>query len=70
MARSAHSSLSFFAEEFPDGFRDDEPTWFAYCPDSCEKRTLPQHRDCPYFAGAERDEDGTAIAFRCALREH
>jgi hypothetical protein len=66
MDRKSIRSLTFFSEEFPDGFRDEEPTWFAYCPDACEKRTLPQHRECPYFGGTERDEEGVEIAFRCA----
>jgi hypothetical protein len=70
MARTARSSLTFLSEEFPDGFRDEEPIWFAYCPENCEKRTLPQHRECPYFGGTERDEEGGAIAFRCAHPAH
>lgn len=65
MAREQVRSFTFFSEEFPDGFREEEPTWYAYCPGCGEKRTLPQHRNCEYFGGAERDKDGNVVAFRC-----
>lgn len=62
------SSLSFLAEEFPDGFPDDCPAWSSFCPDRGVKRTLAEHEGCTYFAGLRTDERGNAVAFRCALR--
>ena len=69
MARKAIGSFSFLTEEFPDGIREHEPTWVSYCFDRNEKRTLAEHRDCRYFGGMTEDADGSAVAFRCAVRD-
>jgi hypothetical protein len=62
------STCTFVAEEHADGFPDEEPRWYAYCPDCDAKVPLAEHEECPFYAGCEVDERGALIAFRCLLR--
>ena len=59
--------VEFFTEDSPDGFKDGEPRFVAFCPDCGTKLTLEQHEDCPFFGGQEKGEDGVVIAVHCGL---
>ena len=65
--RPGEAHVETFCEEHVDGFKTDEPTWVAYCPDCGAKLALREHEACPFFSGPAVDDHGFTVGVQCGL---